>query len=110
MSGWSATRIGAGLSVARQPAQPREPGAGGHFTYDSRTVEFAETFQIPSFNVFAGKPFRLEDFWDQALFERFNRAYYQRYRDMRLFLDENRVPHKMLDEVAATARKPALAA
>ena len=74
-----------------------------YFTYDSRTTEFAETFQIPSFNVFGGKPFRLEDYWDQSLFERFNRAYYQRYRDMRLFLDENRVPHKMVDEAAATA-------
>ncbi len=73
-----------------------------YFTYDSRTVEFAETFQIPSFNVFGGKAFRLEDYWDQSLFERFNRAYYQRYRDMRLFLDENRVAHKMVDEAAAT--------
>ena len=74
-----------------------------YFTYDSRTVEFAETLQIPSFNVFGGKPFRIEDYWDQALYEKFNRAFYQRYREMRLFLDENRVPHKMIDEVAATA-------
>jgi polysaccharide pyruvyl transferase WcaK-like protein len=81
-----------------------------YFTYDSRTVEFAETFQIPSFNVFGGQTFRLEDYWDQSLFERFNRAYYQRYREMRLFLDENRIPHKMLDERAATATRPALAA
>ena len=81
-----------------------------YFTYDSRTTEFVDTFQIPSFNVFAGQPFRLEDYWDQALFEKFNRAYYQHYRDTRLFLDENRIPHKMVDEAVATARKPALAA
>jgi hypothetical protein len=81
-----------------------------YFTYDSRTVEFAETLQIPSFNVFGGKPFRLEDYWDQALFERFNRAYYQRYRDMRLFLDENRIPHRMVDEAVATRARPRLAA
>jgi len=81
-----------------------------YFTYDSRTVEFAETFQIPSFNVFGGQTFRLEDYWDQDLFEKFNRAYYQRYRDMRLFLDENRIPHRMVDEIAATARQPRLAA
>jgi hypothetical protein len=82
-----------------------------YFTYDSRTVEFAETFQIPSFNVFSGDgQFRLEDFWDQDLFEKFNRAYYQRYRDMRLFLDENGIPHKMIDELAATATTRALAA
>ena len=73
-------------------------------------MEFAETFQIPSFNVFASSQFRLEDFWNQDLFEKFNRAYYQRYRDMRLFLDENGIPHKMVDERAATAAKRALAA
>jgi polysaccharide pyruvyl transferase len=81
-----------------------------YFTYDSRTVEFSETFQIPSFNVFAGQTFRLEDFWDQDLFEKFNRAYYQRYRDMRLFLEENGIPNKMIDEAVATATRPALAA
>ena len=78
-----------------------------YFTYDSRTAEFAETLQIPSFDVFSGRPFRLEDYWDQALFERFNRAYYQRYREMRLFLDENGVAHKMLDETEAGRVRPA---
>ena len=77
-----------------------------YFTYDSRTAEFAETLQIPSFDVFAGRPFRLEEYWDQALFERFNRAYYQRYREMRLFLDENGIAHKMVDETAATRPVP----
>lgn len=72
-----------------------------YFTYDSRTVEFAETFAIPSFDVFGTRPFVLEDFWDQALFEKFNRAYFQRYRDMRLFLTENGVDHKMVDETQA---------
>lgn len=81
-----------------------------YFTYDSRTAEFAETLQIPSFDVFSGKTFRLEDYWDQALFERFNRAYYQTYRAMRLFLDENGIAHKMRDEVAATRVAPGMAA
>ena len=40
-----------------------------YFTYDSRTAEFAETLQIPSFDVFSRPRFRLEDYWDQALFE-----------------------------------------
>ena len=79
-----------------------------YFTYDSRTAEFAETLQIPSFDVFSGRTFRLEDYWDQGLFERFNRAYYQRYREMRLFLDENGVAHKMLDETEAGRVRPAL--
>lgn len=81
-----------------------------YFTYDSRTAEFAETLQIPSFDVFSGKTFRLEDYWDQSLFERFNRAYYQTYRAMRLFLDENGIAHKMRDEVAATRVAPGMAA
>ncbi len=80
-----------------------------YFTYDSRTVEFAETFQIPSFDVFGTKPFSLEEYWDQALFEKFNRAYFQRYRDMRLFLTENGLDHKMVDETNA-ARQARLAA
>ncbi len=66
-----------------------------YFTYDSRTSEFAETYRIPAFDVFSGKDFRLEDYWDQSLFERFNRAYSARYRDMKLFLDENGIDHKM---------------
>jgi hypothetical protein len=79
-----------------------------YFTYDSRTTEFVDTFSIPRFDVFAGEPFRLEDYWDQSLFERFNRAYYQRYRDMRLFLDENAIAHRMIDEVEATLGRPTI--
>jgi hypothetical protein len=80
-----------------------------YFTYDSRTVEFAETFAIPSFDVFGQRPFVLEEYWDQALFEKFNRAYFQRYRDMRLFLTENGLDHKMIDEtrVALDQRRAA---
>jgi Polysaccharide pyruvyl transferase len=66
-----------------------------YFTYDSRTVEFAETFGIPSYDVYSDKEFRLEDYWHQELFEKFNRSYHQRYQDMRVFLDENGVDHKM---------------
>jgi polysaccharide pyruvyl transferase WcaK-like protein len=68
-----------------------------YFTYDSRTVEFAETYQIPSFAVFSGKQFRLEDYWDQSLFDKFNRAYHHTYREMRQFLVENGVDTKMVD-------------
>jgi hypothetical protein len=68
-----------------------------YFTYDSRTVEFAETFQIPSFDVFSQRDFSLEDYWDQSLFDRFNRAYHHTYREMRTFLTENGVDNKMVD-------------
>lgn len=81
-----------------------------YFTYDSRTSEFAETLQIPSFGVFSDRAFRLEDFWDQELFERFNRAYFQRYRDTRLFLDENGIDHRMVDEAAVARARTSHAA
>ena len=66
-----------------------------YFTYDSRTAEFVETFNIPAYDVFSGKKFELESYWDQSLFERFNRAYYRGYREMRAFLEENGIAHRM---------------
>ena len=66
-----------------------------YFIYDSRTAEFCETFAIPSYDVYSDQELVLEEYWDQARFERFNRAYYMRYRDMRDFLVENAIPNKM---------------
>jgi len=76
-----------------------------YFTYDSRTVEFAETFQIPSFDVFSGREFRLEEYWDQSLFDKFNRAYHHTYREMRQFLVENGVDTKMVDVMPQKSAK-----
>ncbi len=64
-------------------------------TYDSRTAEFADTFKIPSFDVFGQAQFRLEDYWDQSLFDRYNRAWFHAYGEMERFLTENGVAHKM---------------
>jgi polysaccharide pyruvyl transferase WcaK-like protein len=72
-----------------------------YFTYDSRTVEFAETFQIPSVDVFSGQDFRLEEYWEQARFDRFNAAYARVYGAMSAFLSENEVDHKMAGPAAA---------
>jgi hypothetical protein len=66
-----------------------------YFTYDSRTAEFVQTFNIPAYDVFSGKKFEIEAYWDQNLFERFNRAYYRGYREMRAFLEENGIAHRM---------------
>lgn len=66
-----------------------------YFTYDSRTREFADTFKIPSFDVFSEKIFRLSNHWDQSLFDGFNRAYADTYRAMSDFLTENGVAHLM---------------
>ena len=76
-----------------------------YFTYDSRTVEFAETYQIPSYDVFSNKEFRLEDYWDQSLFNKYNRAWYQTYGEMHRFLTENGVDHKMID-TSKSAKEP----
>ena len=66
-----------------------------YFTYDSRTAEFADTFKIPAFDVFQNEAFELEAFWDQARFERFNQAYARGYREMRTFLAENGIAHRL---------------
>jgi len=81
-----------------------------YFTYDSRTVEFAETYQIPNFDVFSGKKFSLEEYWDQSLFDKFNRAYRFMYREMHQFLVENNVDTKMVDVMAKSASQKALRA
>ncbi len=78
-----------------------------YFTYDSRTVEFADTFKIPSIDVFTGQDFRLEEYWEQARFDRFNAAYAQVYRAMSAFLSENRIDHKMVKPTAAAQEAPA---
>jgi polysaccharide pyruvyl transferase WcaK-like protein len=77
-----------------------------YFTYDSRTVEFAETFQIPSFDVFSGKDFRLEEYWDQSLFDRFNATYARVYGAMHDFLIENNVDTKMVGPATANHAAP----
>jgi hypothetical protein len=76
-----------------------------YFTYDSRTREFAETFQIPSFDVFSEKVFRLSDYWDRCLFDRFNRAYADTYYAMSDFLSENDVAHVMQARAVAGKNK-----
>lgn len=74
-----------------------------YFTYDSRTAEFVETFQIPAFDVYKGEPFELEAYWDQARFEKFNRACWRGYREMKRFLDENGLKNRMREETPRAA-------
>ncbi|KQY68039.1 hypothetical protein ASD52_33965 [Ensifer sp. Root142] len=74
-------------------------------TYDSRTAEFCDTFKIPSFDIFGQQAFCLEDYWDQALFDRYNRAWFHTYGEMYRFLTENGVEHKMHDILKSTPAK-----
>jgi len=76
-----------------------------YFTYDSRTREFAETFKIPSFDVFSEKVFRLSDYWDRSLFDAFNRAYADTYYAMSDFLSENDVAHVMQKRLLPERRR-----
>jgi hypothetical protein len=81
-----------------------------YFSYDSRTAEFAKTFAIPCHDVYSETPFVLEEYWDQSRFEVFNRTFRMRYRDMRAFLDENGLPHRMPSETRLPLPRPAEAA
>ena len=73
-----------------------------YFTYDSRTTEFAETFQIPSFDVFRDGTFVLEDYWEPWRFDAFNAAWRDVYDETRRFLVENKVDNKLIDRAART--------
>jgi polysaccharide pyruvyl transferase WcaK-like protein len=80
-----------------------------YFKYDTRTSEFADTFAIPSYDVFSGKPFDLEALWQQSLFDRFNDTYRLRYRAMHDFLDENGIAHTMRSTPDAVDPQPVVA-
>ncbi|MCX5568730.1 polysaccharide pyruvyl transferase family protein [Kaistia nematophila] len=71
-----------------------------YFTYDSRTAEFAETYRIPSYDVFGNSAFVLEDYWEQWRFDAFNAAWGNVYDETRRFLIENRIDNKLVDRSA----------
>ncbi|MBN9060347.1 MAG: polysaccharide pyruvyl transferase family protein, partial [Rhizobiales bacterium] len=71
-----------------------------YFTYDSRTAEFAETYRIPSYDVFGNSAFVLEDYWEQWRFDAFNAAWGNVYDETRKFLIENRIDNKLVDRSA----------
>jgi hypothetical protein len=68
--------------------------------YDSRTREFAETYQIPCYDVDSGNKFVLEDYYQQELFDKFNQKYRHYYQVMSEFLTKNKMSHKMQATVA----------
>lgn len=75
---------------------------------DTRIREFAETFDVPRHDIFTYKPFRLEDYYHQELFDRFNFQYKIMYDKMRTFLERNAVPHRMKDRRKEPAARAAL--
>lgn len=74
-----------------------------YFTYDSRTAEFAETYRIPSFDVFRDGGFVLEDYWEQWRYDAFNAAWRNVYDETRKFLIENKIDNKLIDRATRTS-------
>jgi hypothetical protein len=68
-----------------------------YLTYDTRTREFVDTFKIPHFDVLKGEKFRFQDFYEKADFAPFEKAYRRQFGELRKFLDENRMPHRLPD-------------
>jgi hypothetical protein len=64
-------------------------------TYDSRTRELVEHFDIPAHDIMTQTPFALEPLLEQPLFDRFNARYPVAYDIVRDFLAANGVAHRM---------------
>jgi polysaccharide pyruvyl transferase WcaK-like protein len=66
-----------------------------YLTYDTRTREFVDTFKIPHFDVLKGEKFRFQEFYEKADFAPFEKAYRRQFGELRKFLDENQMPHRL---------------
>lgn len=71
-----------------------------YVTYDSRTREFVDTLGIPFVDSRNMDRFSFHEAWDSADLGRFEKSYRQVFGELRTFLEENRMPHR-LDEAAA---------
>jgi hypothetical protein len=74
-----------------------------YLTYDTRTREFVDTFRIPNFDVLKGEDFHFRNFYEQADFAAFERAYAHQYGELRRFLDENGLGHNLAPAAAAAS-------
>lgn len=66
-----------------------------YLTYDTRTREFVDTFKIPHFDVLKGERFQFQAFYEAADFAPFERAYRHQFGELRRFLEENNMPHRL---------------
>jgi hypothetical protein len=66
-----------------------------YLTYDTRTREFVDTFKIPHFDVLKGEKFRFQEFYEKADFAPFEKAYSRQFGELRKFLEENKMPHRL---------------
>jgi polysaccharide pyruvyl transferase WcaK-like protein len=74
-----------------------------YVTYDTRTREFVDTLGIPFVDSRMMDKFNFREAWDAADFGKFERCYRERFGELRTFLEENNMPHRL-----ETARAEAL--
>ncbi|MFH1557568.1 MAG: polysaccharide pyruvyl transferase family protein, partial [Pseudomonadota bacterium] len=72
-----------------------------YVTYDTRTREFVQTLGIPSIDVRQMDRFSFRKAWDNADFSTFERAYAARFQDLKAFLEENNMAHRLEAEAPA---------
>jgi polysaccharide pyruvyl transferase WcaK-like protein len=66
-----------------------------YVVYDSRTREFAELLGIPTLDAYKEEEFSFDAAYDPARYAAFARRYAETYQEMRRFLDENGLAHRM---------------
>ncbi|MGU3495967.1 polysaccharide pyruvyl transferase family protein [Xanthobacteraceae bacterium A53D] len=66
-----------------------------YVTYDTRTREFVQTLGIPSIDIRQMDRFSFRKAWDNADFGSFEKAYALRFKELRTFLDENGMAHRL---------------
>lgn len=65
------------------------------FTYDSRTRELASLFQVPALDIENFEPVNLDQIIGNSNFSEFENAYSANYQEYFLFLEENRLLHRL---------------
>ncbi|WP_197531779.1 polysaccharide pyruvyl transferase family protein [Azorhizobium caulinodans] len=66
-----------------------------YVTYDTRTREFVQTLGIPSIDIKQMDRFSFQKAWDKADFGTFEKAYALRFKELKAFLEENGMPHRL---------------
>ncbi|WP_430471370.1 polysaccharide pyruvyl transferase family protein [Thalassospira lucentensis] len=66
-----------------------------YVTYDTRTREFVKTLGIPYIDGRYMDKFSFEEAWDSADFDLFEKTYQQRFGELKKFLEENSMAHRL---------------
>ncbi|MEQ8287375.1 MAG: polysaccharide pyruvyl transferase family protein [Alphaproteobacteria bacterium] len=66
-----------------------------YVTYDTRTREFVKTLGIPYIDGRYMDKFSFEEAWDNADFDLFEKTYQKRFGELKKFLEENSMAHRL---------------